>query len=153
YGDVLRLASEPDHWREVVAAFERAILGGKPSDKMRLKLYRELARIASKRLGDPEAARGYHRKGLQLAPGGREAEAHLQGLAGQVADWNELLVSYRRRATREGDAESRAALLIDVAQLQEQKLVDLDGAATTYREVLAAVPRHPKALRALAQIE
>ncbi len=151
--DVLRLASEPDQWREVTAAFERAIVGGKLPEPLRLKLFRELARIASKRLADPEAARGYHRKVLQLAPEDREAEAHLEDLATQVADWNELLVSYRRRAAREEDATSRAALLIDVAQLQEQKLVDLDGAATTYRDVLAAVPRHPQALRALAQIE
>ncbi|HUJ61993.1 MAG TPA: hypothetical protein VLX92_25985, partial [Kofleriaceae bacterium] len=151
YTDVMRLASEPDHWREVIASFERAL--PKADDALRGKLLRELARIAGKRLGDLEAARGYYRQVLQLAPGDRDAEASLEDLASQLADWPELLASYRRRAAREGDASARAKLLIEIAALQEQKLVDLDGAAATYREALAAAKGHAGALRALARIE
>ena len=154
YDDVMRLASEPDQWREVVAAFERALaVADKLAEPTRLKLFRELAKIASRRLGDPEKARGYHRQVLQLAPEDRDAEANLEDLATQVADWNELLASFRRRAQRETDAAARATLLIDAAGIQEQKLVDLDGAAETYHEALKAVPGHARALRSLARIE
>jgi golgin subfamily B member 1 len=154
YADVLRLASEPDQWREVATAFEHQLdpALGLP-DPVKLRLVRELARIASKRLGDPERARGYHRQVLALAPDDREAEQHLEELAIQLHDWPELLASYRRRAAREQDPTERASLLIEVACLEEEKLVDLDSAAATYHEALAALPGQLRALRALARIE
>ncbi len=149
FDDVLRLAQEPEQWREVVAAFERAQVAG----ETKLRLVRELAKIASKRLGDPEKARAYHRQILGLAPDDRAAEQALEELAIQLTDWPELLASYRRRAAREPDPMERAGLLIDIASLQEEKLVDLDGAAATYHEALAAVPGQLRALRAVARIE
>jgi tetratricopeptide (TPR) repeat protein len=153
YADLMRLASEPDHWREISAAFERAIERGSLPEPLRLKLFRELAKIASRRLNDAEKARGYHRQVLQLAPEDRDAEASLEELAQQVADWNDLLASYRRRAQRETETNAKVALLMEIATLQEQKLVDLDGAAATYREVLALSPGYLKALRALARLD
>ncbi|HMG57223.1 MAG TPA: hypothetical protein VK601_27175, partial [Kofleriaceae bacterium] len=153
YGDVLRLANEPDQWREVAAAFEHQLAGAALPDAVRLVLTRELARIASRRLGDPERARGYHRDILALIPDDRDAEQHLEELAIQLHDWPELLASYRRRAAREKDPTERASLLIEIASLQEEKLVDLDGAAATYHEALAAMPGQLRALRALARIE
>jgi tetratricopeptide (TPR) repeat protein len=169
YAEVLRLASEADHWRDIVNTFERHVGPNAPAtlpDEIRLKLYRELAKIAARRLGDPERARLYHRQVLTLATEDRDAEQSLEELAIQVADWPELLASYRRRAAREKDATMRASLLIEIASLQEEKLVDLDGAAATYREALTTVPgpgtEGPgftpgpggiRALRALARIE
>jgi tetratricopeptide (TPR) repeat protein len=153
YADVLRLAGEPEQWREVAAAFEHQLAAGQLPDAVRLQLTRELARIASRRLGDPERARSYHRQVLALAPDDREAEQHLEELAIQLHDWPELLASYRRRAAREKDATERASLLIEIASLQEEKLVDLDGAAATYHEALVALPGQLRALRALARIE
>jgi tetratricopeptide (TPR) repeat protein len=151
YTDVLRLAHEPDHWREVVAAFERALAGNLGGDA-RLRVQRELAKIARLRLADPERARSYHRKVLEIVPGDRDAEGALEDLAIQLADWPELLASYRRRAAREEGA-AKAQLLVDIAALQEEKLVDLDGAAETYREALQVAPGGTRVLRALARIE
>ncbi len=153
YDDVMRLASEREQWKEVVGAFERAIAGGTLPEPQRLSTFRELAKIAAKRLNDPELARGYHRKVLQVAPEDRDAEANLEDLATQVADWSELLASFRRRANRETEAPAKAALLIEAAQIQEQKLQDLDGAAATYQEALQASPGNAKALRALAKVQ
>ena len=153
YADVLRLASEPEQWKETAAAFDRALALPDLDDATRLKLYRELAKIASRRLVDPERARAYHRHVLALAPDDREAEQHLEELAIQLHDWPELLASYRRRANREKDAHERAGLLIEIASLQEEKLVDLDGAAQTYYEALEALPNQLRAMRALARIE
>ncbi len=152
YADVLRLASDPEHWREIVSSFERA-LAKKPTPELELKLTRELAKVAGRRLGDPERARGYHRRVLELAPDDREAEGQLEELATHVADWNELLASYRRRVQREKEPAARAQLLVETAVLQEEKLVDLDGAAATYKEALAAAPSNVRAMRALARIE
>ncbi len=154
YADVLRLASETEQWREIAATFERhAMRDSSLEIPVKLKLLRELARIANRRLGDADRARGYHRLVLELEPDAREAEQHLEELAIQLADWNELLGSYRRRAAREKDPTERASLLIEIASLQEEKLVDLDGAATTYREALSILPNQVRALRSLARIE
>jgi tetratricopeptide (TPR) repeat protein len=153
YAELMRLTNEPDQWRDVAAALERALSSGTLAGAQRLKLSKDLARIATKRLADPEKARNYHRQVLELQPEDRDAEAQLEELATQLADWPELLASYRRRAAREQDPSARAGLLVEVAQLQEEKLVDLDGAAATYKEALAAVKGHAKALRALARIE
>ncbi|MBS1118787.1 MAG: repeat-containing protein, partial [Deltaproteobacteria bacterium] len=152
FADVLRLASEPEQWRDTAATFERHANSELP-DPVRLKLFRELARIASRRIGDVDRARGFHRQVVAISPDDREAEQHLEELAIQLADWPELLESYRRRAAREKDPTERASLLIEIASLQEEKLVDLDGAATTYHEALAAMPGQLRALRALARIE
>jgi len=153
YVDVLRLASELEQWREVAATFEKHAKREQLPDAIKLKLYRELARIAGRRLADPDRARSFHRQVLALDPDNREAEQHLEELAIQVADWAELLASYRRRASREKDPTERASLLIEIASLQEEKLVDLDGAATTYHEALKTLPGQLRALRALARIE
>ncbi|MBV8759380.1 MAG: tetratricopeptide repeat protein [Deltaproteobacteria bacterium] len=152
YQDVMRLAREPEEWRDLAAAFERALTNPLPAP-LQLELNRQLSKIAAKRLGDPERARSYLRQVLVLQPEDKEAEAQLEDLAGQVADWQELLASYRRRAARERDASTKAGLLMEIAGLQEQKLMDLDGAAATYHEALAAVPGHARALRALARVE
>ncbi len=138
---------------QIAVLFERHATDVDLQDRVRLKLFRELARIASKRLGDPERARSFHRQVLGLAPEDREAEQHLEELAIQLHDWPELLASYRRRAAREPDPTERASLLIEIASLQEEKLVDLDGAAATYNEALQALPGQLRALRALARIE
>ena len=158
FSEVLRLAGEADQWREVIATFEGHLPGGgaRPPEVARdtqLRLLRELARIANKRLADLERARDYHRRVVELAADDEDAEAALEDLASQLADWGELLASYRRRAAREKDATGRAALLLDIAALQEEKLADLDGAAAAYHEALAAVPGNLRALRAVARIE
>ncbi len=153
YADVLRLASEPEQWKDAASAFDRALLLPALDEVTRLKLFRELAKIASRRLVDPERARAYHRQVLALAADDREAEQHLEELAIQLHDWPELLSSYRRRAVREKDPTERASLLIEIASLQEEKLVDLDGAAATYHEALATLPNQVRAMRALARIE
>ncbi len=156
YLDVLRLAQEPEQWRDVAATFDKHLSGddaGMIDEATRLKLLRELAKIASRRLVDPERARSYHRQVLTLAPDDHEAEQHLEELSIQLADWPELLASYRRRAAREKDPEERSSLLIEIASLQEERLVDLDGAAATYREALEVLPNQVQGMRALARIE
>ncbi|MGE0395717.1 MAG: tetratricopeptide repeat protein [Kofleriaceae bacterium] len=153
FADVLRLASEPDQWREVAAAFDRQLESTALDAALRLKMLRELAKIAARRLSDPERARAYHRQVMALAPDDREAEQHLEELAIQLADWQDLLASYRRRAAREKDPGERTSLLLEIASLQEERLADLDGAAASYREALTVTPTQIRAMRALARIE
>ena len=127
--------------------------GRELDDTTRLKLLRELAKIASRRLADPERARGYHRQVLALAPEDREAEQHLEELRSSSPTGRSCSrrTAGARRARRM--PTERASLLIEIASLQEEKLVDLDGAAATYREALDVAAGQLRALRALARIE
>jgi hypothetical protein len=153
YADVLRLASEIEQWREIATVFEKHASNPNVAEATRLKLFRELAKIASRRLNDHERARGYHRSVLGITAEDRDAEQHLEEVAIQLHDWPELLASYRRRVARGKDPMERASLLIEIASLQEEKLVDLDGASATYHEALATLPGQLRALRAVARIE
>ncbi len=62
FSEVLRLAGEADQWRDVIATFEGHLPGGARAPEVgrdtQLRLLRELARIANKRLSDLERARG-----------------------------------------------------------------------------------------------
>ncbi|MCE9575633.1 MAG: tetratricopeptide repeat protein [Deltaproteobacteria bacterium] len=151
--DLLRLAQEPEQWREVQATFDRHLGPATTlAPEHQLRLLREQARIAAARLHDPERARDYERRVLGLAPGDEVAEAHLEELAIQLHDWPELLGSYRRRA-EQADADEKVALLFRAATIEEERLADLDAAAATYRQVLAIDPGSVRALHALAKVE
>jgi tetratricopeptide (TPR) repeat protein len=151
--DLLRLAQEPDQWREVQATFDRHLgADSKLAPADQLRLLREQARIAAARLHDPERARDYERRVLVLAPDDEVAEAHLEELAIQLHDWPELLGSYRRRAEH-AEADEKVALYFRAATIEEERLADLDAAATTYRQILAIDPGSVRALHALAKVE
>ncbi|HTJ43734.1 MAG TPA: tetratricopeptide repeat protein [Kofleriaceae bacterium] len=149
--DLLRLAQEPEQWREILSLFDRHVPRVSET-KGKLALLREQAKIAATKLHDPERARDYERAVLALAPDDTQAEAHLEELASHLSDWPELLASYRRRADRANGAE-RVALLFKAAAIEEERLADLDAAADTYRAVLAIDSGSLRALHALARVE
>ena len=146
YADVMRLANEPEQWRDVAAAFERAIAGGTLARADRgSKLYpRARARSRASGSAIPRRARGYHRQVLQLAPEDRDAESHLEELATRSRTGPSCSRRIAGARTRETRDATKAGLLMEIAALQEQKLVDLDGAAATYHEALELVPGAPQ---------
>jgi tetratricopeptide (TPR) repeat protein len=150
--DLLRLAQEPEQWQEVAALLDRHA-SAPVAPPVRLRLYRELGRIAQVRLHDPERARAYQRKVLEILPDDPQAVTHLEEIAIQLTDWPSLLASYRRRAEREPEVAARLELLFKVAFIEEERLADLDAAVATYAQILAHDPKSIRALRALGRIQ
>lgn len=150
--ELVRLASEPDQFRDLAGVFGRHGHNRELPDDVRVALLREQARLTSKRLADVDAARALYREIWALVPDDDEAESQLEEIALQLADWADLRTIYLHQLSRQQDATDRTRLLLELASIEEEKLVDLDAAATTYEQVLAIDERSSVALRALSRV-
>ena len=154
--ELVRLAQVPEHWREVAAALERTSADDSsrqpavPSD-VRLRLLRTLATIYGDKLDDASQAREVYQRIRALAPADDDAEAAIERLSEQLSDWPELLASLRRQADA-ATGPARRGLLGRVAQVEEERLADLDAAAETQQQILGEVAGDAVALAALARL-
>ena len=96
--------------------------------------------------------RALYREIWALVPDDDEAETQLEEIALQLADWADLRTIYQHQLGRQQDATDRTRLLLELASIEEEKLVDLDAAAATYERVLALDERSAVALRALSRV-
>ncbi len=151
-GELVRLVSEPDQVRELVAALGRHAHDAALPQDVRVALLREQARLAGRRLGDMDGARALYRELWTLVPGDDEAESQLEEIALELADWADLRTIYQHQLARQQDPTEKARLLLVLASIEEEKLVDLDAAALTYERVLELDESSAVALRALARV-
>ncbi len=149
--ELLRLAQVPEHWREVAHALERVVGDADRPADLRLRHLRTLATVHGDKLDDDAAARDAYQRIRALAPADDEAEAAIERLSEQLSDWPELLASYRRSAARATGA-ARRQLLGRIAQVEEERLADLDAAVETHQLILGEHPGDPAALAALARL-
>ena len=119
-----RLGAEADAWSEVTDILASRAAAAGTRDKEKLRLYRELGKIAAGRLHKPDRAVDYLRRVLELAPDDPAAMDALEEIATQQADWPELLNIYRRRAAIEGERSRRLDLLFKIAFIEEERLAD-----------------------------
>ncbi len=151
--DLERLGGEADAWSDVADLLDRRAQAEELGEGERLALLRELGKIALVRLHQPEKARGYQQRVLELAPDDPAAIEALEEIATQLSDWPDLLEVYRRRVKSEKDADARIDLLFRIAFIEEERVADLDAAAITYSEILDYRPESQRALRALSKIQ
>jgi tetratricopeptide (TPR) repeat protein len=149
--ELTRLAQVPEHWREVAHALERVVGDPERPADLRLRHLRTLAMIHGDKLDDDAAARDAYQRIRALAPADDDAEAAIERLSEQLSDWPELLASYRRSAARATGA-ARRQLLGRIAQVEEERLADLDLAVVTHQLILAEHPGDDAALAALARL-
>ncbi len=150
--DLERLGAEADAWEEVAEILDRRVDSDGVDETEKLRLFRELGRIAAVRLHDPDRARAYQRRVLELSPDDEQAMSAIEEIASQQADWPDLLRIYRRRAELADTDEAKLDLLFKIAFLEEERLADLDGAAATYARILEIDPSARRALRALSKL-
>ena len=115
------------------------------SDAARTELYRALARLQA-RLGEDDEALASWRKVLTLRPTDMDA---LDAMARLVADQGtpqELLEVLRRQLASAEEPARRAAVLLQIGVLQEEKLQDGLGALATLRRLLDVKPDDSAAL-------
>lgn len=151
--DLERLGAEADAWDEVAEVLDRRVADERTDDGERLRLLRELGKIAAVRLHQPERARDYQRRVLELAPDDPRAMQALEEIATQLSEWPDLLRVYRRKAEIETEPKQRLDLLFKIAFIEEERVADLDAAAKTYQRILEHQPGSQRALRALAKLQ
>jgi tetratricopeptide (TPR) repeat protein len=148
-GELERLAGETGMYAELVRAYEMAApgLAGPP----RAELARRIASLCADRLGRLDDAARWLADAAAVAPGA-EVLADLARLHRRRGAWRELCEVRRIQAAQAASAEDRKELLTEAAQILEGQLSDREGAAETWRQVLAADPEEPAALRELGRL-
>jgi len=145
-----RLADKLGRWRDLVDLLERE--AAQVSDvKQIVALRHRGAEVLDERLSDPAAAVVAYEKLLSVSPAYLPALRALGRLYADGGRWPDLASLYRTEAAV-APAERASQLLLKVAELQERRLEDVDGALATYTEVLERTPRNLQALGALGRL-
>jgi tetratricopeptide (TPR) repeat protein len=109
------------------------------------------AEVLEGRLGHLDAALATYRDALAADPSLAPARDALERLYTRVGDWNALIGILETDLAELTSPSERVAHLFRIAQIQEERLSDVAGAAATLRRLLVVEPEHLLALRALAR--
>lgn len=146
-----RLYSATERWDDLIAAnVEEAQIVTDQNHVVSL-LFRNGEILAEKLQRHDDAIASY-RQALQLMPNYLPALKALGMIYARAQRWTDLVAMHRQEAEVARTNEARAHLLYQVAQIYEEKLQDPAAAVKAYHEVLAEVPAHHTAIRALARI-
>ncbi|HTP28973.1 MAG TPA: tetratricopeptide repeat protein [Anaeromyxobacteraceae bacterium] len=119
--------------------------------RARLELRRRVAVLATHGGDAPKAAEAWARV-LELAPDDAEALSGLAAAHRAGGDAEALAQVLRRRAAIEDAPQARVALLAELAQVQEERQDDPQGAMATLRRLLEVDPGHVDALSRLDRL-
>ena len=115
---------------------------GSESVAFRAERLREIAGIEESRLADADAAFATWIRLLDQTPSDASVRSSLERLAGELDRWGDLAVEYGRFAiagkASNNDSERSGAYSRLLAQIQEERLGDYEGARSTLRRVLEA---------------
>ena len=142
------LSDRASHGGEELAALLDEILPRASEDEARVAILRALGR-AQERLGHRAEAVDAWRRVLETVPSDSEAMGCLVELYQAAGRAPELLEIYKRQLAISEDVAVRAALLFQVAELQDRALHDTVGAMATLRRLLELKPDDAQALEKL----
>ncbi|MCG8417376.1 MAG: tetratricopeptide repeat protein [Proteobacteria bacterium] len=148
-----RLGGEADEWNRVAEILDRRAGDEATGETEKLRFLRELGKITAGKLHDPERARGYQKRVLQLAPDDSEAMSALEEIATQLSEWPDLLEVYRRRVELSESNNDKIEILFKIAFIEEERLAELDATARTYQAILDLDSNSQRAMRALGKIQ
>ncbi|WP_428261932.1 tetratricopeptide repeat protein [Haliangium sp.] len=120
-------------------------------DEQRIDILRQLLARATT-TGDRAAADRHARSLLDMDGADLSAYLVLKSQAEATQDWTALASLLNARAVSLTDRDERAAVYYDLGRLYQHRLHDPDGATRSFERALAADPRHPAALEALAEL-
>lgn len=145
-----QLAEKLGRWRDLVELLEREAAHS-TDVKQIVALRHRAAEALDERLSDPAAAVVAYEKLLAVSPAYLPALTALGRLYAAAGRWPDLALLYRTEAAM-ATPERAAQLLLKVGELQERRLDDVEGALSTYGEVLERTPRDLQALGALGRL-
>ncbi|HEY1416587.1 MAG TPA: gliding motility protein, partial [Myxococcaceae bacterium] len=142
------LSERATHGGEELAALLEEILPRASEDASRVAILRALGR-AQEKLGHRAEAVDAWRRVLEAVPSDSEAMGCLVQLYQSAGRAAELLEIYKRQLAISDDVAVRAALLFQIAGLQDGALHDTVGAMATLRRLLELKPDDAQALEKL----
>lgn len=153
--ELQRLGVELEKQRELVDVWQQA-LGKLPDAHAKIELLSRIAVVLDAHLDDRDGARKAYAELLALEPNDADlakratmALTRLHRAAGDAPALAEALRSLLRFIDK--DAE-QVRILLEIAEISEEKLSDRAAAASTYQEVLDVDPSNARAMDALERI-
>jgi tetratricopeptide (TPR) repeat protein len=146
-----RLAEDLGDWSGLAAVYSSR-LEGLEDKGIVLILHRRLAGLYRERLGDNEKALAHLQAVAALDPKDGSSLMALEAIYRQNNQWDSLIDVLRKRSKLSPNLEQAAAVLYEVAGIQEQNLGDPGGAIATYREIAQLQPRDINALRMIDRL-
>ncbi|GEM_PF-356539 len=145
-----RLAEDTDSWDGLAAIYEEIVetLESGP-DFVRIVL--AYARIEDEKLDDPDEAESLLRRVLQYDPTCREALDALAEMFIRRGRTGDYIGSLEQKLEVAASIEERKRLLSEIARTQEEKLNDVEEAASALRRALELEPDR-ETLRALVEL-
>ena len=137
---LLRLAGKLNHWQEVGAQLSDYLASVVDETPAVLDVVRRAAEIFDQRLGNRTEARLLYRRLFQAKPEDPEVAALFEGALERWGEWLELRELLDEQAARAVALDARVRLLRRSAQIDEERLDDIDRALVTLREILAIAP-------------
>ncbi|MBS1151710.1 MAG: agmK, partial [Myxococcaceae bacterium] len=136
--------------KEYVVALEQK-LEAAPSLERRKEILREISRVFSERLNDPNEAAQALQRALELEPDA-ETLTILVDLQRKQGDHAAVASTLLRMRDIAPTPEERSRIQVEVAQLYERELQDDEAAIEGYRQALEFDPANVTALDALEQL-
>ena len=142
-----QIAATSESWKKLVTLYEE--IAESLSDAQLARDYWMRVAAIDERLGQiDDAAKGYLHV-LSLDATDVEALAALEQLFTRTERWTDLIGVIQRRIDQAAEPEAQEALLVQQAQIYDQRLSNLEEAVGSYKKVLELDPSSVRALAAL----
>lgn len=153
---VLAICREYESWAELADAIRALIRtgleGGEPDEDEQLELLFELGRVERDHLGRPELAVEAWRSAQTINAGDARLSEALEQLFVAQQRWEDLIELLERRAALAEDEQERVWVLLNVASLARERLLDDDRAIEAYERIRGWVPGHVVATQKLEEL-
>lgn len=144
-----RLSARVGDWEGLLAAFEAEAAAAPDARERALRTFKA-AEVLEERLARIDEALSRYRQALALDPGLLAARAAIERICEAEERWEELCALLEADLASLPSPGDRAALLLRIARLREERLADAAGAARAYERALELEPANPAAASSLA---
>jgi tetratricopeptide (TPR) repeat protein len=146
-----RLCSTARRWKDLVELTDEEVtLTSDPQRKA--ELLQRSGEVWEGRLLQLDQAIACYQQALEFNPEYLPALRSLGRVYRQRGSWRKLIEMYRTEASITTDTNHAVDLLSQIAEIYEEELLDLDGAAETCQVILSRRPSYLPAIEALARI-
>src|SRR5262249_8203389 len=153
---VLAVCREYESWAELAEAIRallrRGLERGEPDEDEQLELLLELGCVEAEHLGRPELALEAWRSAQTINAGDRRVFEQLERLLAAQERWADVIDLLERRAALAEDAQERVFILLNVAALARERLLDDERSIEAYQRIRAWAPAHPVAAAKLEEL-
>ena len=146
-----RVVEPAGAWRQAIPVLEEAAEKAEGAEAKKAHLFR-VARIQEMELEDRAAAEATYKKILEIDPEDDIAQIGIEELKRGSGDAEDLVEILLEKAERQEDADERASILREIAQLYEEKLDDEANAFVAWCQALSDAPGDTRTVREIERL-